>query len=158
MSHFSSSENAADAMNATQIARFNDVRAALPDIPASLANSSGIFLPDHPFFDLVRPGYALYGGNPTPAENNPMQNVVHLHAPVLQTRTIAAGEHVGYNGQWTAARDTHLAIVPIGYADGIPRRAMGTTSGPEPKPGARMVIDGTDCSDRWPHVDGPQHH
>ena len=66
MSHFVSSEEPGNPLNAAQIARFDAARAALPGLPASLANSSGFFLRAAPRFDLVRPGYALYGGNPTP--------------------------------------------------------------------------------------------
>ncbi len=55
-----------DPLNAVQIARFEEARAAFRSLAASLANSSGLFLPARPVFDLARPGYALYGGNPTP--------------------------------------------------------------------------------------------
>src|SRR5207237_9914318 len=66
MSHFISSEERDNPINAVQIARFEEARAALRRVPASLANSSGVFLAERPYYDLVRPGYALYGGNPTP--------------------------------------------------------------------------------------------
>ena len=107
MSHFASSEDQASPDNPAQIERFGRVRALIPDIRASLCNSSGIYLSSHPWLDLARPGYALYGGNPTPGRANPMKPVVSLQAPILQTRTIEAGAHVGYNGQWTARRSAH---------------------------------------------------
>ena len=66
MSHFVSSEIPGEAVNPAQIARFEAARAAFPSLKASLANSSGMFLPVRPIYDLARPGYALYGGNPTP--------------------------------------------------------------------------------------------
>ena len=66
MSHFVSSEIPGEAVNPAQIARFEAARAAFPSLKASLANSSGMFLPARPIYDLARPGYALYGGNPTP--------------------------------------------------------------------------------------------
>ena len=72
MSHFVSAEESDNPLNVQQIEAFKAVRASLPGIPASLANSSGIFLKEKPHFDLVRPGYALYGGNPTPDRDNPM--------------------------------------------------------------------------------------
>ncbi len=125
MTHFVSSEAVTDTTNEIQIARFASVRASLPQARASLANSSALFLPQKPYGDLVRPGYALYGGNPTPGSRNPMQDVVRLEAPLLQLRTIEAGEKVGYNAQWTAKRRTRLATIGIGYADGLPRAAMG---------------------------------
>jgi alanine racemase len=126
MTHFVSSEATTDPTNHAQIARFSSVRTALPQARASLANSSALYLPQKPYGDLVRPGYALYGGNPTPGSDNPMQAVVRLEAPLLQIRTIEAGEKVGYNAQWTAKRRTRLATIGIGYADGLPRAAMGT--------------------------------
>jgi alanine racemase len=88
-------------------------------VPRSLANSSGIFLDFAS--DLARPGAALYGVNPTPGAPNPMRNVLCLRARVLQVRTIAVGERVGYNGIWQAARPSRIATVSLGYADGYPR-------------------------------------
>jgi alanine racemase len=126
MSHFAESEILSDR-NAAQIAAFEKVRDAFPNIPASLCNSSGIFLHERPFHDLVRPGYALYGGNPTPNMPTPMRNVVSLQARVLQVRDVAAGDRVGYGGEWTAPRASRLATLSIGYADGLPR--SGTAIG-----------------------------
>lgn len=141
MSHFVSSEVIDDPLNQKQIDGFAKVRQVFPGIPASVANSSGIFLGQKPYFDLVRPGYALYGGNPTPNLSNPMRSVVKLEAPIIQLRNIEAGETVGYNAQWTARRPTRLATIGIGYADGFPRSAMNTDS----KLGAEAVIGGVIC-------------
>ena len=69
MSHFVSSEIPGDLVNPAQIERFEAARAAFPSLEASLANSSGMFLPARPIYDLARPGYALYGGNPTPGDS-----------------------------------------------------------------------------------------
>jgi alanine racemase len=126
MSHFVSSEVPDDPLNGHQIAAFKAVRAAFLPVPASLCNSSGIFLPQRPYFSLVRPGYALYGGNPKPGLPNPMQSVVRLEARVIQVREVPAGETVGYNGQWTAPRTRRLATLSVGYADGYPRAASAT--------------------------------
>ena len=126
MSHFVSSEEPQNQLNALQIERFETTRALFPTIPASFANSSALFLPQRPFYDLVRPGYALYGGNPTPDLPNPMTPVVSLEVQIQQVRWIEAGESVGYNAQWTAARRTRLATLPVGYADGLPRTAGAT--------------------------------
>ncbi len=141
MSHFASSEDLASPDNPAQIERFAQLRAMIQNISASLCNSSGIFLSTHPWHDLARPGYALYGGNPTPDRANPMRPVVTLEAPILQTRRVEAGAHVGYNGQWTAKRPTLLAVIPVGYADGVPRSAMGVDG----KPGPNVVIGGVRC-------------
>ena len=133
LSHFVAAEEPANPLNGAQIDRFEAACARyFPGIRRSLANSSGHFLPQRPGYDLTRPGYALYGGNPCPAQRNPMRPVIRLDAAVLQTREIGTGETVGYNGRWTARRPTRLATIGVGYADGIPRSAptLGTGDGP----------------------------
>jgi alanine racemase len=141
MSHFVSSEAPDDPLNGLQIERFAAARAAFPHLPASFANSSAIFLGARPINDLARPGYALYGGNPTPGQPNPMRPVVTLTVAVQQTRWIEAGESCGYNAQWTAKRRTRLATLLAGYADGLPRAAGATDT----RPGAEIAIAGRRC-------------
>ena len=138
MSHFVSSEIPDDPINQTQIERFETVRAAFPHLPASLANSSGMFLDSGPIYDLARPGYALYGGNPTPGRPNPMRPVVTLTARIQQMRSIETGMTCGYNAQWSAKRPTRLATLIVGYADGLPRGAGATDS----RPGAEVSVAG----------------
>ncbi|NEU11644.1 alanine racemase [Methylobacterium sp. BTF04] len=136
MTHLVSAELPGDGVNARQGAAFAALRAALPDIPASFANSSGVFLGPHAHHDLLRPGYALFGGNPVPGSPNPMRPVVRLEAIIAQVRTVAAGETCGYNGRWMAAQPRRLATLSMGYADGYPRSASGR--------GAALV-DGVRC-------------
>jgi alanine racemase len=124
LSHFVSAEKPQDPVNARQIADFARVRAAYPALPASLANSSGIFL-EGAQHDLLRPGYALFGGNPTPATANPMRPVVRLEAMIAQVRDVEAGATAGYNGRWAAAAPSRLATLSLGYADGFPRAISG---------------------------------
>ena len=133
MSHLVSAEEPLAPVNARQIAAFAEARALFPGAPASLANSSGIFLPARPHYDLVRPGYALYGGNPTPGRENPMKPVATLEIAVQQVRWIEPGETAGYNGRWTARRRTRLAVLPMGYADGLPFGAGATDAAPGPE-------------------------
>ena len=140
MSHLVSAEERDNPLNPIQIARFDEARAAFHGLPASLANSAGVFLRERPFYDLVRPGYALYGGNPSPGAPNPMRPVATLEVVIQQIRWIDAGETVGYNQQWTARRRTRLATLLAGYADGLPRGA-GATAGP----GAEVVVAGRRC-------------
>jgi alanine racemase len=125
MSHLVSSEVASDPLNAAQLARFETVRTQLPAAAASLANSSGIFLGPAYAFDLVRPGAALYGINPTPDAPNPMRPVVRLSIRVLSVRDVRAGETVGYNATWTARRPSRIATAALGYADGFLRSLSG---------------------------------
>jgi len=138
MSHFVSSEIPGDPINPAQIKQFEAARAALPGLSASLANSSGMFLPARPIYDLARPGYALYGGNPTPGGQNPMRPVVSLSIAIQQTRWVESGMTCGYNAQWTAKRRTRLATLLAGYADGLPRGAGAT----DLRPGAEVAIAG----------------
>jgi alanine racemase len=140
MSHLISAEDWAAPTNARQIAAFAEARTLFPGVPASLANSSGVFLPQRPHYDLVRPGYALYGGNPTPGRENPMKPVATLELSVQQVRWLDPGETAGYNGRWTARRRSRLAVLPMGYADGLPIGAGGTdaTPGPEVRIAGRM--------------------
>ena len=123
MTHLVSAEVPEDPINALQLARFEAACARLPAMRRSLANSSGIFLGAGFRSDLARPGAALYGVNPTPGRPNPMRATVRLTAPVLQLRQIPAGETVGYNATWVAARPTTVATVALGYADGYHRAA-----------------------------------
>ena len=124
MSHLVSAERPDDPVNARQVADFARVRAAFPGIPGSLANSSGIFLGEAAHHDLLRPGYALFGGNPTPAgAGNPMRPVVRLEAAIAQVRAVEAGAGAGYNARWIAPGPRRLATLSLGYADGFPRAA-----------------------------------
>lgn len=141
MSHFVSAEDPADPVNSRQIELFARVRTAFPTVRASLANSSGVFLPGPPGHQVVRPGYALYGGNPTPGRANPMQPVLRLEAPVVTVREVPAGEPVGYNGQWVAEVPSRIAVISAGYADGHDRRA-GSSGG---CPGGYVIADGVLC-------------
>jgi len=141
ISHFVSSEIARDPINLEQIKRFEAARAAFPHLPASLANSSGMFLEPAPIYDLARPGYALYGGNPTPGRPNLMRPVVTMTAAIQQIRRVEPGMTCGYNAQWTAKRPTRLATLLIGYADGLPRGAGATDS----RPGAEVAVLGRRC-------------
>ena len=141
MSHLVSAELVDDPVNARQIAAFAAVRAQFPNVKASLANSSGVFLSAKTHYELARPGYALYGGNPTPGRENPMRAVATLEIAVQQTRWIEPGETAGYNGRWTARRRTRLATLLAGYADGLPFGAGATDAAP----GAEVRLAGRMC-------------
>jgi alanine racemase len=125
MSHLVSAEIADETLNAAQLGRFRAARMKLPPAPASLANSSGIFLGPEYGFDLVRPGAALYGINPVPGAANPMRPVVRLSVRVLSVRDVPAGDTVGYNATWTAGRPSRVATAALGYADGFLRSLSG---------------------------------
>ncbi|TPE50961.1 alanine racemase [Amaricoccus solimangrovi] len=121
MSHLACAERRAHEMNRAQFARFEAARRRLPAAPASLANSSGIFLGADFHFELARPGAALYGLAPVAGEANPMRPVVRLSGRIVQIRDIPVGANVGYGAGWTAARPSRIATVSVGYADGYLR-------------------------------------
>ena len=75
-------------------------------------------------FDLVRPGIAVYGLDPStgPPPRARCVPAMTLRGPVALVKRVPAGEGVSYGHDWTAPRDTTLALVPLGYADGVPRR------------------------------------
>jgi alanine racemase len=126
LSHLACAEIPDHPLNASQIHLFRELHMLYPGIPASLANSSGIFLGSSAHFDLARPGAALYGLNPTPGRPNPMKCVVELTGRILQLRSVARDDTVGYGATWTARRASRIAVVALGYADGLMRAGSGT--------------------------------
>ncbi len=136
MSHLACSDEPSHPMNLQQLQRFRDVRAAFPDIPASLGNSGGVFLGEDYTFDLCRPGISLYGGGPEGVSHPALKPVATLLARVLQVRDMPAGESVGYGAGFFADSPRRLATIGIGYADGLPR-AFATNG--------RIIVNGTLC-------------
>ena len=141
MSHLVSAEQLNSTVNARQLSAFREIASLFTGVPASLANSSGIYLGGPFQFDLVRPGAALYGVNPTPEADNPMRPVVDLKARIVQIRNVERGDTVGYGGSWTARRPTRLAVVATGYADGY-FRAASASDGTR---GAEVIVAGKRC-------------
>lgn len=154
MSHLACADEPDHAASEVQRQEFERLRGMFPNTPASLANSSGIFLGTKFHFDLTRPGAALYGINPTPHAANPMQGAVRVNARVLQFRDVQAGTGVGYGHTACPRRRSRLATISLGYADGWPRNAcaapffrgqrlpfLGRVSMDS------IVIDPTDCAE-----------
>ncbi len=141
MSHLVAAEQPDHPLNARQIAVFREVRLLYRGIPSSLANSSGIFLGSSAHCDLVRPGAALYGVNPTPGRGNPMRPAIRLEAHIVQVRSVPKGETVGYGGTWTARHASRIAVIAVGYADGFPRAASAS----DKVPGADAIVAGKTC-------------
>ena len=141
MSHLACADTPDHPLNAAQIKLFRELRMLYSGIPASLANSSGIFLGDTAHYDLARPGAALYGVNPTPGKPNPMQSVVELTGRILQIRNVERDATVGYGATWTAKRPTRIAVVALGYADGLVRVGGGS----DERPGGAAIIAGHRC-------------
>ena len=125
LSHLASADEDSE-QNARQLAAFRSVRQAIPARRYSLANSAGICLGPDYGFDLTRPGIALYGGTPRCEAAGHIRQVVFPEARVLQVREVRQGETVGYGATWTADRDSRIAVVNMGYADGYLRCHAGS--------------------------------
>ena len=119
MSHLACADEPSHPMNAHQLAEFRTMTDGL-DVPRSLAATGGTVMGPEYHFDMTRPGIGLYGGLPF-VDAVP---VVTLDIPVIQVRDVMQGETVGYGNTWTAPRDSRIATVSGGYADGL-IRAMG---------------------------------
>ena len=141
MSHLACAEVPDHPLNARQIRLFRELRILYHGVPASLANSSGIFIGETAHFDLARPGAALYGINPTPGRDNPMRNVLTLSGRILQVRKVPLGESVGYGAAWNVKRASRVAVAALGYADGLARAGGGL----DRKGGGHAVVAGKHC-------------
>ncbi|GAA4005208.1 alanine racemase [Sphingomonas humi] len=124
-SHLACADEEDHPLNAAQLALFRDIRAAVPARRYSLANSAGIYRGREYSFDLVRPGLALYGGIPCTKARGFLKQVTSVWARVIQVRHVPAGDSVGYSATFRAERDTQVAVINIGYADGY-RRAFSS--------------------------------
>ena len=121
MTHLACADEPEHALNEEQVARFDALRALLPDARRSVGNSAGILLGARYSGDLGRAGVALYGGNPFNDRPNPMMTVVRLYSPILQVREIDGPVTVGYGATHTVEPPARLATIGTGYADGYPR-------------------------------------
>lgn len=125
MSHLASADDPETDQNTRQLAAFQDLRSVLAMGRASLANTPGIALGPAYHFDHVRPGVGLYGADPSPDRSLDLHPVVHLAAPVLQVRSVRAGDTVGYGATHTVAGERRVATVAVGYGDGFFRSQSG---------------------------------
>ncbi len=126
MSHLSNAEEKNATSNAQQLATFCYLRTFFPSTKASLANSGGLLLGKSFHFDMTRPGIALYGAHPTGTDivekqTAKLQPVVNWEARILQLRHASSGDAVGYGGTHVLKRDSLIATIGVGYADGYPR-------------------------------------
>ncbi|MDP6378012.1 MAG: alanine racemase [Pseudomonadales bacterium] len=120
MTHFACADQTDHPANQRQAQRFFSVCESFPGVPISLCNSAAT-LANLAIDDVRRPGIALYGGNPFSDADNPMSVVARLEGQVVQVRSLDAGELVGYDWTYRAERPRRVAVVGLGYADGLPR-------------------------------------
>ena len=126
VSHLANANDPDDFMNQEQLADFRKAAKVLKSQRLSIAASSGIFLGSNYHFDLVRPGIALYGGNPLMNKPNPMEQVVRLQGRILQVRYVNSPQTIGYGSTYKVPGPMRIATVAIGYADGYLRSLTNT--------------------------------
>jgi alanine racemase len=129
---------------------FAEGRGVRPEV-RHLANSAATLTLPEAHFDMVRPGIAVYGITPVPRQGPPsifgLRPAMTLRARVILTKRVPAGHGVSYGHQYTTPKATTLALVPLGYADGIPRSA--TNVGPVLAGGIQRRIAGRVCMDQF---------
>jgi alanine racemase len=149
-SHFAYADAPGHPTIARQIAAFRDAlevaaRAGIEPQLRHLANSAATLTLPEAHFDLVRPGIAVYGLSPVP-ETFGLTPAMTLRAAAAGVKRVRAGEGVSYGHEYTTTHDTTLVLVPLGYADGVPRHASNV--GPVWVNGRRFTIAGRVCMDQ----------
>ena len=143
MTHFACADDIGHPKTDLQREVFEQAAQLLPNVPKSAANSAAILQASGLTYDLARPGIALYGGEALNDTPNPMQPVVTLEGRIITIRDVKAGDSVGYGAAETVTRNTRLAYISMGYADGYHRAA--SQSGVPMRhvaPAARAAFDG----------------
>jgi len=125
--HFATADEPASDFFETQLQRFETVAAAVkaefPDVRAHAANSAAVFRDRRAHFDMARCGVAVYGLDPfqgDPGERG-LAPAMSLHSYVADVKRFAPGDSAGYGQTWRAAGETWVAVLPLGYGDGVRR-------------------------------------
>lgn len=145
MTHLACADQPEHRLNELQIQLFEEVAERFPDAKTSIGNSAGTLNGERFQGNVTRPGIGLYGGNPYSQLPNPMNVVCTLEGRVLQTRLVRNGQSIGYGASYVPSRDLEVAIVGLGYADGIPR--LLSNKGYLAFEGTRLPILGRVCMD-----------
>jgi alanine racemase len=127
MSHLACADEPDAAKNMQQREVFEQLSPLLPRKARSLAASDGLMLGEAFHYDLVRPGYALYGGQAFGGGPTPVAPAVQLHVKILQVRDVAPGQTVGYSATWSPEGLSRVAVIAAGYADGLFRHLSRST-------------------------------
>lgn len=130
MSHFARADEPDHPMTDEQLARFDEAieagRAAGFELAENhIANSPGVFLGEKTRYEMVRPGVALYGQEPIAGRSHGLKPAMTWVGQVTVVKRISAGDTVSYGGTWAASKGGFVAVIPAGYADGVPRAAQG---------------------------------
>ena len=125
MSHLVSGEISEAPVTEHQLAKFKQLKSSFAGIPASLANSAGSLLSSNYHFQMNRPGIALYGAHPADCSSSKLKSVLKWQARVIQLQQAKAGDRIGYGGTHLLTRDSKIATIGVGYADGYNRNLGG---------------------------------
>jgi alanine racemase len=152
--HFAAADDADERFTKQQLERFHDVlegikrhRLEVPLVHA--ANSAAVFAHPGSHFAMARPGIALYGyhSSPVVAGLEPkLEPILTLSAPITFVKEVRVGTPISYGGLWRAPRDTRIATIRIGYADGYPR--LLSNKGEIVVAGVRCPVAGRVCMDQ----------
>lgn len=150
-SHFVYADVPDHPTNDAQVAAFRDAlavarRCGITPRYRHLANSAATLTRPDAHFDLVRPGIAVYGLSPVPGRDFGLRPAMTVRARVLLTKRVGAGQGVSYGHAYRTPRESTLALLPLGYADGIPRAAGNAA--PIRLGGANRIIAGRVCMDQ----------
>ncbi|MDR1334207.1 MAG: alanine racemase [Holosporaceae bacterium] len=129
MSHLACADTPHHPLNGLQLERFHDVLKYFPNARGCLSATNGIFLGDKYWFDIVRPGKALYGFSIREDKIGYMIPVADLFARIVQINHLKAGDTIGYGATFTADQDMTTVTVGMGYADGFMRKFDGFGQG-----------------------------
>jgi alanine racemase len=151
-SHLACADDPDHPANARQAERFAEALRVADDAGLRprlrhLANSAATLTNPATHYDLVRPGIAVYGLSPIPGETYGLRPAMTLRARVAMTKDVPAGTGVSYGHRYVTPRATRLALVPLGYGDGVPRNATNTAQ--VSLGGARHYVSGTVCMDQF---------
>lgn len=152
MSHFAFPDDPANKINLDQIAKMNNLKTQVNDpVIFHLANSMATMQLPAAHFDLVRPGLAIYGLHPegkvTKAKEFNLKPALSLKAKIINLKTAKKDQGVSYNHTYRTQNDTKLAVIPLGYSDGIDRRA--SNAAPIEIEGKVYKISGRVCMDQF---------
>lgn len=153
-SHLACADDPASPMTLQQLERFQEAcghieRLGAPMPLRHLANSGGVLHFPQTWLDMVRPGILMYGVLPDPASRDAVdvRPAMSLASQVVYFKVVKAGNTVSYGATWTAAHDTRVVTVPIGYGDGYPRSL--SSRGEVLIRGQRHPIVGRICMDQF---------
>ena len=122
ISHLSSSDEYKSKYNSKQNNFFNSIiKKNYNNINLSLANSHGAILNKSYLYDMIRPGIGIYGGFENKKLEKKIKNVVNLKGKIIQIKDIQKNKYVGYNRTYKTKNKIRVAIIGLGYEDGIPR-------------------------------------